>query len=165
MYKITSRLPVLPYVRISPFHLPHTLRPPISLFHQSLSTPLSQLPDIHHPISSHTTHPHHTPHTPLTLTTLLISSPHPIHIPHPAHPQSQYIYIHDAINDYINCKETTIVANELRPRIEEMRQIDSTTGSSGFTIQFSVSGHWSLEPGISNWNPGAIIVPYTYFHQ
>ena len=69
--------------------------------------------------------------------------PH-LHSSHPAHPQSQYIYIHAAINDYINCKDTTIVAHELRPRIEEIRQIDSTTGSSGFSTQFSVSPLWPM---------------------
>ena len=98
--------------------------------------PIYTAPTFNHPptSSSHPTispHPHtsHPTHTPLP------------HSSHSTHPQSQYIYIHDAINDYINCKDTTIVAHELRPRIEEMRQIDITTGSSGFVTQFSVSRH------------------------
>ena len=60
---------------------------------------------------------------------------------HPFFLQSQYIYIHDAINDYINCKNTTIAAHELRPRIEETREIGNLTGSNGFITQFAVSRH------------------------
>ena len=112
--------PDFPSYSISPFHLPHTLHhfpfPPASVY-PTLPTP-----------------PHSPPHI------LTSHQPQP-HSSHPAHPQSQYIYIHDAINDYINCKNTTIVAHELRPRIEEMSQIDSTTRSSGFVTQFSVSRH------------------------
>ena len=63
----TKSPPNFPSFSISPFHLPHTLHPPTSSFHQPLSTPPSQLPHTHHPISSHPTYPNHTPHTPPTL--------------------------------------------------------------------------------------------------
>ena len=104
--------------------------------------PCLPIPTLHSPISP--TPPTHL--TPCPPPTHLPHCPPQPHSSHATHPQSQYIYIHDAINDYINCKDTTIVAHELRPRIEEMRQIDSTTGSSGFVTQFSVSRHWPLEP-------------------
>ena len=85
---------------------------------------------------------------PYTYTYVPPTSPHPIHSYYtsshtlvPVFPQSQYIYIHDAINDYINCKSTTIAAHELRPRIEETREIGNLTGSNGFITQFAVSRH------------------------
>ena len=117
MYKVTSQLSILLYITFPPPPHPapsHFLFPPASVY-PTLPTP---------------------PHSPPYILTPHLPQPHSSH---PTHPQSQYIYIHDAINDYINCKDTTIVAHELRPRIEEMRQIDSTTGSSGFSTQFSVS--------------------------
>ena len=121
------------YITFPPPHPIYILPPPLPTslcLHHHPNSPTITTPNLH----THTHHPH----------SLHPRPPDP-HSSHPTHPQSQYIYIHDAINDYINCKDTTIVAHDLRLRIEEMRQIDSTTGSSGFSTQFSVSRH-------SHWN-------------
>ena len=148
----TPHIPAHPQIQyihihdaVNDYHLYYTQSTPpytyivtsrIPFLHFTLPPPLPANP---YPPLSHFSHTTYTPHILPTPPTLLTHCQPQSHSSHPAHPQSQYIYIHDAINDYINCKDTTIVAHELRPRIEELRQIDITTGSSGFVTQFSVS--------------------------
>ena len=54
------------------------------------------------------------------------------------HPQQdQYMFIHDALSDYITCGDTSVMAHELRIVIDEMEK-KAETGKSGFENQFKV---------------------------
>ena len=49
------------------------------------------------------------------------------------------MYIHDAINDYVTCGETVIVAHELGQKILEMNKTDPTINKTGFEQLFKVN--------------------------
>ena len=42
--------------------------------------------------------------------------------------EDQYIFIHDAIVDYLQLGETEVVVNELRDYIKKQSQVDAKTG-------------------------------------
>ncbi len=54
-----------------------------------------------------------------------------------AHLQDQYVFIHDALSDYITCGDTSMMAHELRGAIVEMDRKEGS-GKSGFENQFEV---------------------------
>ena len=55
----------------------------------------------------------------------------------PISPQNQYVFIHDALNDFLTCGDTSILAHELRRTISTMSQTD-VDGETGFQKQFEV---------------------------
>ena len=76
----------------------------------------------------------------------VLKSPH-LHVfgslHHPRFPpylllQDQYVFIHDALADYITCGNTSIIAQELLRSITEMTKVDQQTKKDGFTQQFQV---------------------------
>ena len=52
--------------------------------------------------------------------------------------QDQYMFIHDALADYITCGDTSILAQELSITMAEMCQIDKQTKKNRFIQQFEV---------------------------
>ena len=50
--------------------------------------------------------------------------------------QEQYVLIHDALNDYVTCGDTSVVAYQLRMVINDMEK--EQDGQSGFERQFEV---------------------------
>ena len=55
----------------------------------------------------------------------------------PTSPQDQYVFIHDALNDFLTCGDTSVPAHELRRTISTMSQADGD-GETGFQRQFEV---------------------------
>ena len=53
-------------------------------------------------------------------------------------PQSQYVFIHDALNELITCGDTHVEGSELRTRINELHRVPHGTTRSGFVEQFEV---------------------------
>ena len=53
--------------------------------------------------------------------------------------QEQYVLIHDALNDYITCGDTSVVAYQLRMAIHDLDKEED--GQSGFERQFEVRTH------------------------
>ena len=51
------------------------------------------------------------------------------------------MYVHDAINDYVTCGDTVIVAHELGQKLTELSRMNQRTRKSGFGEQFKVSGN------------------------
>ena len=51
--------------------------------------------------------------------------------------QDQYVFIHDALNDYLTCGDTSVPAHELRRTISTLAGRDGE-GRSGFERQFEV---------------------------
>ena len=51
--------------------------------------------------------------------------------------QDQYMFIHDALSDYITCGDTSVIAHELRIVIDEMEK-EGEKRKSGFENQFGV---------------------------
>ena len=54
--------------------------------------------------------------------------------------QEQYVLIHDALNDYITCGDTSVVAYQLRMAIHDLDKEED--GQSGFERQFEVRTHY-----------------------
>ena len=52
--------------------------------------------------------------------------------------QDQYVFIHDALADYITCGDTSILAQELSTTMAEMSQVDRRTNKDRFLQQFEV---------------------------
>lgn len=52
--------------------------------------------------------------------------------------QDQYVFIHDALSDFLTCGDTSVPAHELRRTISAMSERDGE-GKSGFKRQFEVS--------------------------
>ena len=50
--------------------------------------------------------------------------------------QVQYVFIHDALKDYISCGDTSVMAYQLRQVINDMSKEEN--GQSGFERQFDV---------------------------
>ena len=50
--------------------------------------------------------------------------------------QEQYMLIHDALNDYVTCGDTSVVAYQLRMAINDMEK--EQDGQSGFEREFEV---------------------------
>ena len=50
--------------------------------------------------------------------------------------QDQYVFIHDALKDYISCGDTSVMAYQLRQVINDMSKEEN--GQSGFERQFEV---------------------------
>ena len=53
--------------------------------------------------------------------------------------QEQYVLIHDALNDYIICGDTSVVAYQLRMAIRDLDKEED--GQTGFDRQFKVRMH------------------------
>lgn len=53
--------------------------------------------------------------------------------------QAQYVFIHDALNEYITCGETEIAANNLRSKFNHLTKQIPGKGMTGFASQFQVS--------------------------
>ena len=51
--------------------------------------------------------------------------------------QDQYVFIHDALCDYITCGDTSVLAYELRTALHSLQKVDDM-GQSGFRRQFEV---------------------------
>ena len=58
---------------------------------------------------------------------------------HPVGAQDQYVFIHDALKDYISCGDTSVVAYKLKMVIDDMSKEEG--GQSGFERQFKVPSH------------------------
>ena len=63
-----------------------------------------------------------------------------IPITHSLLAQEQYVLIHDALNDYITCGDTSVVAYQLRMAIHDLDKEED--GQSGFERQFEVHTHY-----------------------
>ena len=83
--------------------------------------------------------------------TVYVESPHPRiihvfgslhHLIMRFHPhllvQDQYMFIHDALADYITCGDTSILVQELSITMAEMCQVDKQTKKNRFIQQFEV---------------------------
>ena len=55
----------------------------------------------------------------------------------PTSPQDQYVFIHDALNDFLTCGDTSVPAHELRRTISTMSQTEGDE-ETGFQRQFEV---------------------------
>ena len=53
--------------------------------------------------------------------------------------QEQYVFIHDALCDYITCGDTSVPAHELKAVIATFTSVDEDTKCTGFQKQFAVS--------------------------
>ena len=58
-------------------------------------------------------------------------------------PQAQYVFIHDAILEYLTCGDTQINAVDLRTAIAGLMKQDELSGVTGFQNQFAVSAYAS----------------------
>ena len=56
-------------------------------------------------------------------------------------PQAQYVFIHDALNEYITCGETEITASNLRAKFTYLSKQIPGKGITGFMNQFQVRPH------------------------
>ena len=54
--------------------------------------------------------------------------------------QNQYLFIHDAVLEYLTCGDTQISAGDLQRLLKEMKE-KTSYGITGFQNQFSVSLH------------------------
>ena len=52
--------------------------------------------------------------------------------------QDQYVFIHDAVLESVVCGDTQIPASGLSSAIEQLKQMDSETGKTGFQTQLHV---------------------------
>ena len=59
------------------------------------------------------------------------------------HLQSQYVFIHDALNEKISCGSTEIVAANLRITINQLYRSTDSKQVSGFQSQFEVCSYSS----------------------
>ena len=50
----------------------------------------------------------------------------------------QYVFIHEALNDYLACGETVVAAHELRREIATLENVPPGKKTTGFRIQFEV---------------------------
>ena len=53
-------------------------------------------------------------------------------------PQTQYVFIHDALDEYITCGETDIPASNLKVRVSKMHKIQPSKSITGFQEQYQV---------------------------
>ncbi len=53
--------------------------------------------------------------------------------------QAQYVFIHDALSEYVTCGETEITANNLRAKFNHLTKQIPGRGLTGFQNQFQVS--------------------------
>ena len=54
--------------------------------------------------------------------------------------QDQYVFIHDALCDYITCGDTSVPAHELKAAIATFMRVNKNTKMTGFQEQFDVRG-------------------------
>ena len=52
--------------------------------------------------------------------------------------QTQYVYIHDALDEFITCGETEIAAANMRIMIGKLRRLAPGSKAPGFQTQFEV---------------------------
>ena len=52
--------------------------------------------------------------------------------------QDQYVFIHDALCDYITCGDTSVPAHELKAAIATFMRVNKNTKMTGFQEQFDV---------------------------
>ena len=66
----------------------------------------------------------------------------------PHTPQSQYVFVHDAIDELIRCGETDIAAGDIRIAIANL-MISKTTGGvlTGFQKEFEARMNGDSDPG------------------
>ena len=51
----------------------------------------------------------------------------------------QYVFIHDALFDYIACGDTSVPTSKLRDKLKQLKSINSGKGTSQLTDEFTVS--------------------------
>ena len=61
-------------------------------------------------------------------------------------PQDQYVFLHDALDEYITCGETDVAVSNLRARMNKLRKHIPEKGITGFTEQFQVSFAVPMSP-------------------
>ena len=52
--------------------------------------------------------------------------------------QAQYVFIHDALNEFITCGDTEIKASSLRAKVNYLSKVIPGKGITGFNHQFQV---------------------------
>ena len=52
--------------------------------------------------------------------------------------QDQYVFIHDALCDYMTCGDTSVPAHELKAAIATFMRVNKNTKMTGFQEQFDV---------------------------
>ncbi len=52
--------------------------------------------------------------------------------------QPQYVFVHDALLESIECGETEVVARDLRDQYRHLGLLDTTLGKTGLQIEFEV---------------------------
>ena len=52
--------------------------------------------------------------------------------------QSQYVFVHDALDELIKCEETDINVRSLKSKIDHLHDVITDKGSSGFDTQYQV---------------------------
>ena len=52
--------------------------------------------------------------------------------------QAQYVFIHDALNEFITCGDTEIKASSLRAKVNYLSKVTPSKGITGFNHQFQV---------------------------
>ena len=53
--------------------------------------------------------------------------------------QAQYVFVHDALNEYLICRETDIPAAMLRKKVEMMKSVAPGETLSGIAEEFKVN--------------------------
>ena len=61
-------------------------------------------------------------------------------------PQDQYVFLHDALDEYITCGETDVAVSNLRARMNKLRKHIPEKGITGFMEQFQVSFAVPMSP-------------------
>ena len=64
--------------------------------------------------------------------------PHPVLYPPP---QKQYVFIHDALVEFIKSQSHLITAAELKARVANMAAVNPETNMTGFQQEYQVSTH------------------------
>ena len=52
--------------------------------------------------------------------------------------QAQYVFIHDALDEFITCGDTEIKASSLRAKVNYLSKVIPGKGITGFSHQFQV---------------------------
>ena len=73
--------------------------------------------------------------------------PHPVLYPPP---QKQYVFIHDALVEFIKSRSHLITAAELKARVANMAAVNPETNMTGFQQEYQVSTH-HVHSGTGPW--------------